>query len=268
MTESNVPTGTSETATLALRMAPPTPRRVEWRRGLAALRELLADPEKTDKAFEVFQFLDGDSEEQTFQRFLAAPDGPRLAAARPSLVAHLCDRAALAALRPGSFGRAYLDYLERTGFDPAGLVKLKVDLIEKGKREGEVIPDLDVTREWFRDRTILMHDLWHVLTGYGTDPLGEGALLYFTHAQAGGRANTIFICGIAARTVQAGELRYLPYLAEAWRRGRRASWLAGLPYEELLPLPLEEVQRGARIPAAAVAHRGGIRAGAFAAMPV
>ncbi len=35
----------------------------------------------------------------------------------------------------------------------------------------------DAGGEWFAERIDLMHDLWHVLTGYGTDGGGEAALL-------------------------------------------------------------------------------------------
>jgi hypothetical protein len=53
------------------------------------------------------------------------------------------------------------------------------------------------------------------------------------------------------------------YFAQAWRRGRRASWLTLLPYEELLPEPLERVRQLGGIEPAEVAHRGGIWQGAF-----
>lgn len=246
---------------------PPLARPVEWRLGLKALRELLAEPERTEKAFEVFLRLDGDGEERSFQRFLAEPHGPRLASERPSLLARLTDQDALAGLPDGSFGRGYFDYLRRTGLDPAGLVNLKCEMVERAKTEGMYLPERDPVREWFRDRTILMHDLWHVLTAYGTDELGEAALLYFTHAQLGGRANAIFITGIGVRTIFAGEFGFLPYLLQAWRRGRRASWLMGLPYEDLLPLPLAEVRRGAGIEPGEVAHPGGIRQGSYSVRP-
>jgi len=246
---------------------PPPARPVEWRLGLKALSELLADPEKTEKAFEVFLRFDGDGEEQTFQRFLCEPHGRRLAAERPSLLERLNDREALARLPDGSFGRAFADHVCGSGLDPAGLMKLKEALVERAKAEGVYLPEHDVARAWFRDRTILLHDLWHVLTGYGTDELGEAALLYFTHAQVGGRANAIFITGIGIRTIVAGELGYLPYLARAWRRGRRAAWLMALPYEDLLPLPLEEVRRSAAIEPGEVAHPGGIRRGSYTVRP-
>src|SRR5260221_12856059 len=77
---------------------PPPPRPVQWRRAVRALRALLADPDQTEKAFEVFLALDGDQEERNFQRLLAHPDGRRLAAARPCLLSRLSDRSALAAL--------------------------------------------------------------------------------------------------------------------------------------------------------------------------
>jgi ubiquinone biosynthesis protein COQ4 len=243
---------------------PPPPRPLDWRWGLRSLRQLLDDPESTEKAFEVFAALDGASEERTFQRFLAEPRGPRLAAERPSLVERLTDREGLGALPPGSFGRAYLSYLEQNRFAAGGLLALK-DALEAKLRAGrDDLPRLDPLREWFRDRTILMHDLWHVLTGYGTDEMGEAALLAFTLGQLGGRANTLLVFGIAARSLSERRLGFLRYLFRAWRRGRRSGWLNGLPYEELLPLPLDVVRRTARLEPAAIAHPGGILHGRFA----
>jgi len=98
---------------------------VEWRRAVRALRELLANPDQTEKAFEVFVALDGDREEQRFQRLLADPHGAALVAQQPSLLACLSDRAALMAMPAESFGRAYLAYLERTRFRPTGLLELQ-----------------------------------------------------------------------------------------------------------------------------------------------
>jgi hypothetical protein len=36
---------------------------------------------------------------------------------------------------------------------------------------------------------------------------------------------------------------WLVYDFRAWRRGRRSTWLVALPWEELLPLPLDTVRR-------------------------
>jgi len=227
------------------------------------VRALLAHPEQTEKAFEVFLALQGDQEEQLFQRLVAEPPGARLAARRPSLLDRLADRASLDALPAGSLGRAYAAYLDRTGFDPGGLVKLKAEMEAYAASLGEELPVLDATREWFRVRGILLHDLWHVLTDYGTDEAGEAALLAFSYAQLPGRANRLLVLGAGLRgTVELG-FGFARYLLQAWRRGRRAVWLAALPYEDLLAEPLDAVRALAQIEPAAVAHPGGILRGAW-----
>ena len=237
---------------------PPPTRPVQWRRALRALRELLANPDRTEKAFEVFLAIDGDQEERAFRRFLAQPSALRLLAERPCLLSRLSDRAGLAALPAGTFGRGYLDYLDRTGFAPDGLLKVKAELETHAQSIGEEIIPLDPVREWYRQRSILSHDLWHVLTDYGTDGLGEATLLAFSLAQMPGRANRLLVVGAGVRgTVECG-IGLVPDLYRAWRRGRRAAWLNALPYEALLAEPLEDVRRMARIEPSAVAHPGGI----------
>jgi ubiquinone biosynthesis protein COQ4 len=249
-------------------IAPPPPRRpVQWRRALHALRALLDDPDDTAKAFEVFLALDGDEEEARFQRLLANPSGARLAAQRPSLIDALSDRAALQALPAGSFGRAYLAYLDANGFAADGLVKLKADMEAYAATVGEPLPVLDATREWFRVRGLLVHDLWHVLTGYGTDDLGETLLLGFSCAQMSGRANRLLLIGATLRSVGDNGAALAREIYRAWRRGRRAVWLAALPYESLLAEPLDAVQGLASIEPAAIAHPNGIPRGSRRSAP-
>ncbi len=213
------------------------------------------------QAFEIFDAIDRDVEEREFQRFAADPVGRRLLATRSSLADRLCDRAALAAMPAGSFGRAYLAYLDANAFDPLGLLHLKTALEAKVRARGEEPAPLDEAREWFRQRGLLTHDLWHVLTGYGTDELGEAALLPFSWAQSGGYATALLVLGVTVRSTTLAGLSFPRYLLQAWRRGRNAHWLTALPYEELLPEPLEAVQRAAGIVPPDEAHHGGIRRG-------
>ena len=249
-----------------LDVPPPLPaHRVEWRRAVRALRALLADPEQTEKAFEVFLALDGGQDERMFQRLVSTPQGRRLAAERPSLLDRLSDRAALAALPDDSFGRAYLAYLDRTGFAPDGLVRLKDQMEARAHSIGEQLPVLDPLREWLRVRGIVMHDLWHVLTDYGTDGFGEAALLAFSHAQLPGRASGLLVVGAALRCVAEHGVGFVPYMFRAWRRGRRAAWLPELRYESLLAEPLADVRRQAAITPAEQAHPGGILSDPLAA---
>jgi ubiquinone biosynthesis protein COQ4 len=241
---------------------PPFPRQpLAWRTALRKLKQLLADPDDTAKAVELFHALGRNQFERAFQRLRADPCGRRLLAARPELLAALGDRAALERLPEGSFGRAYLEYLDDNGFAPGALVALNRDVEARLDAE-EGIPALDPARAWFRDRTILLHDLLHVLSGYGTDDVGEATLLAFSLAQQPGPAGALLALGAALEVGRELGLDWLRYDFRAWRRGRRARWLAALPYEELLPLPLGTVQGVAGIPAAADWHPGGILRGA------
>ena len=235
---------------------PPAPpeRPVEWLRALRALRALLNDPEQTEKALEIFLALDGAHNEGFFQRMLADPQGRRLLADRPCLLSRLSDREGLARLPGDSFGRAYLAHVERTGLDAGGLVQLKADMEVHAASIGEALPVFDPIREWFRVRGILTHDLWHVLTGYGTDELGEAALLAFSYAQVPTRANRLLVIGAGVRGAFDLGAGFARYLYQAWRRGRHATWLPALPYEDLLDQPLAAVQRVAQIAPPAVAH--------------
>ena len=56
------------------------------------------------------------------RRFAASSNGRALLAERPSLLAALSDREVLARMPRASLGRAYLDYLDRNGFAPNGLL--------------------------------------------------------------------------------------------------------------------------------------------------
>jgi ubiquinone biosynthesis protein COQ4 len=242
---------------------PPTPAAtpIHWRRAFAEIHALIRTPEETDHAMHLAYALGGRRElERSFRRFAASPSGAALLAARPSLVAALSDRDALAALPAGSLGRAYLAYLDANGFAPTGLIEVERRVEAQWQAEEGVAP-LDPLRAWFRDRTLLAHDLFHVLTDYGTDDLGEATLLAFSLAQLGGRAGTLLTVAAAFEVWRAVGWRWLAYDFGAWRRGRRATWLAALPWEELLPLRLATVRRLARLDDARTAHPRGVLRG-------
>lgn len=246
---------------MTLSIPPPPPRQpTHWRRALAELRALLANPQETERAVSLMYALGTREFERSFQRFVASAEGRALLAERPSLLAALSDREALARLPEGSFGRAYLDYLDRNGFAPSGLLDVQNRVQARWQREAGM-PVLDPLRTWYRDRVILAHDLFHVLSDYGTDELGEGTLLAFSLAQLPGRGQAFLTLGAAFEAWRALGWRFLVYDFQAWRRGRRADWLPALPFEELLPLPLGTVRRLARVSAACDAHPRGVLRG-------
>src|SRR5690606_20139001 len=96
---------------------------------------------------------------------------------------------------------------------------------------------------YVRRRLRNTHDLWHAVTGYRGDLLGEVALLAFTFAQTR-HPGIGFLTGIGL-ALGDGDARRL--IAGGYRRGRAAVWLAPIDWEKLLPLPLAEARRRLRV---------------------
>ena len=69
-----------------------------------SIRSLLETPDETAHAVRVIEAIDGDTVERDLRALLSSREGRRLFMERPSLLAELSDRAALAAMSEGSFG--------------------------------------------------------------------------------------------------------------------------------------------------------------------
>jgi len=92
---------------------------------------------------------------------------------------------------------------------------------------------------WFGRRTRDAHDIWHVLSGYGRDALGEACLVAFSYAQTKGLGWALIALGAAWRARTARDYPYVTAIWQGYRRGRAANWLLGEDYERLLAEPLE-----------------------------
>jgi ubiquinone biosynthesis protein COQ4 len=198
---------------------------------LRALAALAANPDDLPKVFTVIEALPGRTPERLVAGMQSSPEGRRVLAAKPDLAARLADRTSLRALPEGSLGRAYVAFVEREGITPQGIVEASVE----GTLDLEQVPD-DV--RFAGDRMRDTHDLWHVVTGYGPDLLGEAALLCFTYAQT--RHPGIAFVALLAILKSVPNAR--PVMMEGYRRGRRAAWLPAVAWEDLLERPLTEVR--------------------------
>jgi ubiquinone biosynthesis protein COQ4 len=218
----------------------------------------VADPTRTEHVFELFDAAGGRGDDRAFRRFAASREGQALLRERPSLRDALSDADALASLPAGSLGAAYLEFARRRGFTPQGLL----DANERGL--GHLNARLDPHRLYFFERANVMHDLWHVLTGYDTDEGGEAALLAFSAAQGlSSRAVRLLVATAALVAPKTGGLAFQRGLLQAWRRGRRAAPLLHERWEALLARPLDAVRARLRIAPLAEAHPRGVPCGSL-----
>jgi ubiquinone biosynthesis protein COQ4 len=195
---------------------PPFATALQPRRALRALIKLARNPDDTAQVFTIIEALSGGSPLRNLARFRARAEGRRLLAERPALLALLADREALERMPEGSLGRAYLAFLDREGITPEGLVQASVTGAIKSAKRGS---DLEYMRARLRDS----HDLWHTVTGWHGDVIGEIALLAFNVAQLRNPGVALIVLSALLR---AHSLVFLRLAMDSFAMGRRAEWLA------------------------------------------
>ncbi len=105
-------------------------------------------------------------------------------------------------------------------------------------------PDVVTTGDWARDS----HDLWHVLTGYGRDPLGELALLGVLYSQIKNPGTGfIALLGLLRVPYEYPGAPCIRAVLEGFRIGRNAEWMLAQDWEALLAKPFEGVRRELKI---------------------
>ena len=208
---------------------------VAWR----AMRELLRNPDDTTQVFHIIEALKGDSLGRAVRRLESTDRGRALLQAKPDIVPKLNDRAWLLSLPAGSVGRAYYDFVHAENLSADELIASS----ETSARE-ELYHGLSEEETWLADRLRDIHDLQHVMTGYGRDPVGELSLLSFMTTQTPNRGIN-FIVWVAKwkylREVPQFDVRRL--IREGAMIARNAVWMAEINWEEKLAEPLEAVRR-------------------------
>ncbi|MEK9542572.1 MAG: Coq4 family protein, partial [Luminiphilus sp.] len=134
-----------------------------------------------------------------------------------------------------SIGRAYYNFVHGENLSADGLIaSSKVARDYSGFSEDE---------RWTADRLRDIHDLQHVMTGYGRDPVGELSLLAFMTTQVPNRGID-FIIRMARRKYrkEMPDLDIDQLLDEGRQLGQQAAWMPAIPWEQRLAQPLERVR--------------------------
>ena len=200
---------------------------------LRAVRNLMRNREDTQQVFLLIEALRGKTTLRQFARFRQTETGRAVLGENRRLLDRLSDWASLAALPAGTLGRAYYDFMASESLSAEGLVALS--RIERPPAADDVT--------LFRERNREMHDLLHVVTGYGRDPLGEACLVAFSFAQTklkGFALIALFAARRIARARPGQPVRRAVF--EGYRHGRSAGWLPGADWEALLTQPVEAVR--------------------------
>ncbi len=184
--------------------------------------------------------LFGRGDEWMLRRMKASALGRRLLDERHDILAVVSDRDHLRTLPEGSLGREYCRFAEENQLFPERLAE---SVREARAGSGGSVPESTPEAAYLHDRFRDLHDVWHVLTGYGTDMAGEWGIIAFQTRQVGYRSMAI----MAFLNVLWNAFPTRPDLLGVWfggrRRGARARYLLSADWERLLPMPLEEVRR-------------------------
>lgn len=213
-------------------------QRVEPLRAWRAIRELLKNPDDTTQVFHIIEALKGDSLGAAVRRLRSTERGRALLNEKPDIVRCLNNREWLESLPEGSIGRVYYDFVHGENLSADGLIASS-----ETPSRAEIYRGLSKDESWLADRLRDIHDLQHVMTGYGRDPVGELSLLSFMTTQTPNRGIR-FIVRIGQwkyqREAPAIPIRSL--IREGAEIARGAVWMAEVHWEQKLAQPLDAVR--------------------------
>jgi ubiquinone biosynthesis protein Coq4 len=157
------------------------------------------------------------------------------------------DLEALARMPEGTLGRVFAAHCRARSLNP-NLVNIP--------------PDSEI--DWMLHHLYLTHDIWHVVTGWGNDEIGEYGLGSFYSAQLAGASFFGFLFSVAALSTVLRRRSFRDFLEAAvagYESGKRAEPLFGVDWRDLWETPIGVVRARVGIEAGQVSGEG-IRAAA------
>ncbi len=195
--------------------------------------KLVDDKEDTEQVFHIIEATKGKRSYAQAQDFITSPDGQRFLRDTVDIPAMLDDHARWADCGPNTVAAHYIAFMKREGLSAAGLVG------ESHRwAPPESLPQDQI--QWYFDRQRDTHDLFHVLTGYGRDALGEVSLLGFTYQQ-NHNTGILFIAYAGARQIKKVSGTKAPIFA-AIKEGRRLGRMAAkISHQDIAALMREDI---------------------------
>lgn len=213
-------------------------KRRDYKAARQALEVMSRDPDRTDAVGEFLAAMSGPALKKLFRQVMSDPDARRIMVERRDLLTTLSDREHLSKLPADTLGRVYYDWTQQRDFTAEGLATA----VHVVRRDFQC--EVDVMSARITD----MHDLWHVLNGWGGDMLGEMHLLGYSYAQLRSPGWLVLGSLFNLVLVSTGRFDGVAYFTRAFIRGKRAKSLIGVDWESMLELPIDDVRRQLRIP--------------------
>lgn len=190
------------------------------------LFRIIRDPNRTDAVFQIGAGLKraGLLGRIARKARAASPEVDRLIGERYSPPLAKLDE--LLKLPPGSLGRVFAENMTRAGF------------------QVEFFPIEEMTDDgtYLLMRLRCTHDIWHTVTGMGTDPAGELGLQGFTLAQLGSPLAVVLIVGGLIRSLLRPReaRRMIAEVRRGYRMGKAARPLLPVRFEDQWSRPLAD----------------------------
>jgi hypothetical protein len=134
------------------------------------------------------------------------------------------------------------EYIHENGFSIAGYAETKSKVNVAGI-------DLTIPNPPKRRYIIKVHDLHHVITGYGTDLVGEGEVSFW-ELRAGTRVVGSYVLLLIVISAILGTFIAPGRMLRAWRasKGARGLWSSPFSYEQMMEASVGDLRTYAGIP--------------------
>lgn len=152
------------------------------------------------------------------------------------------DLGALGGMPQGTLGRVFAEHCQARALNP--------NLVY-------VAPGTEV--DWMLHHLYLTHDIWHVVTGWGNDEIGEYGLGGFYIAQLGGPTFFGFLQALAILSTIFRRRSFREFseaVYDGYGMGKRADPLFGVSWASLWETPLEDVRTQFKIESERVMGEG------------
>jgi len=204
---------------------------------ISSLKILLKNPEDTNQVFKLVSSLDRKSIKRCYEKLLKSDVGGEIAYNRKELLERLSDESWINGFEEGTVGWHYNKFIKEEQLSCKELMTIyETNFSEISKLH---------PHNWLARHLTNIHDIWHVLTGYGANSMGETALLAFTFAQTGSRGALAINIATTFKILRMKNRKYpfIKIFLEGYTNGKKASWLLLEDYEKMMREPIEDVRK-------------------------